>query len=576
MPAPLTLIVKDLRSDMILRCPQFLSFMVDPLALTQSHSIQGMADELFSCRNAHDASITFVAAVYMLQYPDTYTRMLDFRHTALIKLRSSLLRPKLSEMSDDVLWALIISMTLLALSDLFGTGDADAAFSHCSALLQIIDHTNSRSTSRMMTRMPLLSRLAAETALFGTSTLAIFQRWPNCRMGLGQWQRLENLYRRDSDYAFQDINTSPLLRSHPDLFLILLKLIELSRVPESIERSDRLCIIERQLSILKQDNLQRYGCKEDIKTAGIWGMIWGNVISVLRIFLTSLQNPSYCSRSPLISKQVKAALPILKGIWVLQNDKSIAWQLPFAALDVGIIRNVGVLTLLLLVICAVEDMEDLDQVVRRLYQGKEFVSGDHFERLRKVTEIIRRRKANYNGTCSGNATEPFQTDIPTARYEQESHLRNWQRHQHLSIEQAGSVTEYRHSSSNIDDVKCDRNPRILNAEKHYTNTLSQDIDISVQIHDALLDEKQIGNVLLAVKGRVEAVWQIWEVKTKRDEIAELNKKNGGICAEYVKLEDEVAMVAARLAAKRCDAREWKILAHEEDWQGIFDEDLDKE
>ncbi|KAF5532233.1 hypothetical protein FMEXI_12545 [Fusarium mexicanum] len=406
IPAPLTLLVKDLRADMILRCPQFLSFIVNPSALTHSHSVQGMADELFSCRNTHDASITFVAAVYMLQYPDTYTRMLDFRHTALTKLRSSLLRPKLSEMPDDVLWALIISMTLLALSDLFGTGDADAAFSHCSALLQIINHINSRSTSRMMTRMPLLSRLAAETALFGTSTLAIFQEWPNCRMGLGQWQRLENLYRRDSDYAFHDVNTSPLLRSRADLFLILLQLVELSRVPESIERSDRLSIIERQLSTLKQDNLRRYGCKEDIQIADIWGMIWGNVISVLRIFLTSLQNLSNCSRSPQISKQVKAALPILKGIWVLQNDKSIAWQLPFAALDVGIIRNVGVLTLLLLVICAVDDMEDLDQVVRRLCQGKEFVSEDHFERLRKVTEIIRSRKTSYNGTCNGNSTEP--------------------------------------------------------------------------------------------------------------------------------------------------------------------------
>ncbi|KAF5673551.1 hypothetical protein FCIRC_8014 [Fusarium circinatum] len=403
MPAPLTILVKDLRADMMLRCPQFLSFILDPLALTQSHSIQGIADELFSCRNTHDASITFVAAVYMLQYPNTYTRMLDFRHTALTKLRSSLLRPKLSEMPDDVLWALIISMTLLALSDLFGTGDADAAFSHCSALLQIIKHINSRSSLRMMTRMPLLSRLAAETALFGTSTLAIFQAWPNCRIGLGQWQRLENLYRRDSDY---DVNTSPLLRNRPDLFLILLQLVELSRIPDSIERSDRLSIIDRQLSTLKQDNLRRYGCKEDIKTADIWGMIWGNVISVLRIFLTSLRHPSYCSRSPQMSNQVKAALPILKGIWVLQNDKSIAWQLPFAALDVGIIRNVGVLTLLLLVICAVDDMEDLDQVVRRLYQGKEFVSEDHFERLQKVTEIIRRRKTSYNGTCNGISTEP--------------------------------------------------------------------------------------------------------------------------------------------------------------------------
>ncbi|KAF4414618.1 hypothetical protein FACUT_14126 [Fusarium acutatum] len=42
------------------------------------------------------------------------------------------------------------------------------------------------------------------------------------------------------------------------------------------------------------------------------------------------------------------------------------------------------------------------------------------------------------------------------------------------------------------------------------------------------------------------------------------------------LEDEAAMVAVRLAAKRCEAREWKVTAYEEDWQVIFDEDVDKE
>ncbi|KAF5659329.1 hypothetical protein FDENT_13943 [Fusarium denticulatum] len=134
-----------------------------------------------------------------------------------------------------------------------------------------------------------------------------------------------------------------------------------------------------------------------------------------------------------------------------------------------------------------------------------------------------------------------------------------------SVNQAGPVAEYRHSSSNIDDVKCDRNPHILDVEKHHTNTLSQDIDISVQIHDTLLDEKQTGKVLIAAKVRVEAVWHIWEATMKRDVIVELDKKYDGIRAT----------VTTRLAAKRCDAREWKIMAYEEDWQGIFDEDLDK-
>ncbi|KAF5227157.1 hypothetical protein FANTH_14853 [Fusarium anthophilum] len=124
-----------------------------------------------------------------------------------------------------------------------------------------------------------------------------------------------------------------------------------------------------------------------------------------------------------------------------------------------------------------------------------------------------------------------------------------------SVGQAGPAADYRHSSFSVDDVKY--------------------IDLSVQIHDALPDEKQTGKVLLAAKGRVEAVWHIWEAKMQRDEIAELDKKYDDLRAEYAKLEDEAAMVAVRLAAKRCDAREWKVMAGQEDWQSILDEDLDK-
>ncbi|KAG9494748.1 hypothetical protein J7337_013887 [Fusarium musae] len=63
---------------------------------------------------------------------------------------------------------------------------------------------------------------------------------------------------------------------------------------------------------------------------------------------------------------------------------------------------------------------------------------------------------------------------------------------------------------------------------------------------------------------------------KRDEIAELDKKYDGLRAEYGKLEDEAAAVVVQLAARRCEAREWNIMAYEEDWQGIFDEDVDKD
>ncbi|KAF5613632.1 uncharacterized protein FTJAE_13886 [Fusarium tjaetaba] len=145
-----------------------------------------------------------------------------------------------------------------------------------------------------------------------------------------------------------------------------------------------------------------------------------------------------------------------------------------------------------------------------------------------------------------------------------------------SINKAGPAAECRQSSSNADDVKCDRHAHLQNSENHNPNTLSQDINLSVQIHDALVDEKQAGKALLATKARVKAVWHIWEAKMKRDEIAELDQKYDDLRGEYGKLGDEAATVAVQLAAKRCEAREWKIVAYEEDWKGIFDDDMDKE
>ncbi|PNP61183.1 hypothetical protein FNYG_14100 [Fusarium nygamai] len=70
------------------------------------------------------------------------------------------------------------------------------------------------------------------------------------------------------------------------------------------------------------------------------------------------------------------------------------------------------------------------------------------------------------------------------------------------IDEARPAAERRQSGSNADNVKCDRHAYIRNKEKYQTNTLSQDIDLSVQIHEALLDEKQTGKALLAAKARV--------------------------------------------------------------------------
>ncbi|KAF5544903.1 hypothetical protein FNAPI_9285 [Fusarium napiforme] len=145
-----------------------------------------------------------------------------------------------------------------------------------------------------------------------------------------------------------------------------------------------------------------------------------------------------------------------------------------------------------------------------------------------------------------------------------------------SIDKAEPAVEYRQSSPNADNVNYDHRAHLRNTKTHETNPLSQDINLSVQIHDALLDEKQTGKALLAAKARVKAVWHIWEAKTKRDEIVGLDKKYDDLRAEYGKLEDEAAAVAVQLAAKRCEAREWKVAAYEEDWQSIFDEDVDKE
>ncbi|CVL07573.1 uncharacterized protein FMAN_14453 [Fusarium mangiferae] len=391
---------------MAARCPEFLSLTLDPSTLTQRHSIQEIAEELFRYRYTCDASITFVATAQMLQYPDTYNHMLGFRCMALAKLRNFLLRPELSHMTDDMLCASVVNMTLLALSDLFGTGDGDAAFSHCSALLQIMSGMDYQSSSRMMTRMPFFSRLAIETAIFGTSTLAIFQENPDCRMWPSAWERLEKLYACETHHACGDIDASPLLRGHPDLFFLLLKLVELSRVQDPVERGGRLSVIEHRLLTLKRDNFHIYGRNADGEATHLWGIIWEHVISVLGIYVTSLRNPNYCSRSPQISKQVKAALPALKLIWGLQNDKSIAWKLPFAALDVGIVRNVGVQTFLMIVVCAVDDIEDLELLVRRFYQGKAFISEAYFQKLQQVIQTVRRRKLDNYEICTGNATLP--------------------------------------------------------------------------------------------------------------------------------------------------------------------------
>lgn len=74
-----------------------------------------------------------------------------------------------------------------------------------------------------------------------------------------------------------------------------------------------------------------------------------------------------------------------------------------------------------------------------------------------------------------------------------------------SVDKDGPAAKRRLSSSTVDSFKVDRHTHLGNAEKHNTNTLSQDTNLSVHIHDALLDEKQTGEVLLAAKGRVQAV-----------------------------------------------------------------------
>ena len=285
------------------------------------------------------------------------------------------------------------------MSQLFGRGDCHTAYDHSQALLLILMGSRGSVPTESTAAPPLLLKLAFEVAVLGTSTLALFQRRTVGRMSSKDWQCLDMIHRRyyQGDQEAVSI-TSPLLQGHTALFILLLRLVHVSRMDVTTDRDEQLTAIEYRLLNFERDHeAAALVCPHSEPMLHSWTTMWRYVTIVLRIYLTSLQQHDLCSYSPQISALAIRGLHEAREIWSLTDKGAFTWSGPFTMSNTGASRNIAGCTIAFILACAVNDSQALEEIQIRLRNARECLSASHYEQLAQVLRILIRRKEDRLG-----------------------------------------------------------------------------------------------------------------------------------------------------------------------------------
>ena len=251
-------------------------------------------------------------------------------------------------------------------------------------------------------RPPLLLKLAFEVAVLGTSTMALFQRRVLSHMSPKDWQCLDMIHRRCYEGDQEAIcSASPLLQGHAALFILLLRLVHVSRMQPSALRQEHLSSIENQLSTTEGElETTALVCPDLHHTVHSWTTMWRYVTIVLRIYLTALQQPDFCSNSPQISALATRGLHEAREIWTLTDRGAFTWPSPFAASKTRASRNIAGCTIAFILACALNDSQALEEIQARLRNAQGCLSASHYENLAQVLETLLRRSGDKEGSVS--------------------------------------------------------------------------------------------------------------------------------------------------------------------------------
>ena len=272
----------------------------------------------------------------------------------------------------------------------------------------LMDSSRDSVTAESTAAPPLLLKLAFEVAVLGTSTLALFQRRELGRMSPKDWQCLDTIHRRYYAGGQEAVSiTSPLLQGHTALFILLLRLVHVSRMDVCAIQHEHLTAIEhRLLHFEREHETAALICPNSEPTLlHSWTTMWRYVTIVLRIYLTALQQPDLCSNSPQISTLATRGLHEAREIWSLTDKGAFTWSGPFAASNTGASRNIAGCTIAFILACAVNDSQALLEIRIRLRNAKECLSASHYEKLAQVLGILVRRSGERSGdSCTANST----------------------------------------------------------------------------------------------------------------------------------------------------------------------------
>jgi hypothetical protein len=250
---------------------------------------------------------------------------------------------------------------------------------------------------------PLLLKLAFEVAVLGTSTMALFQRRSIGCMFPQDWQCLDVIHRRYYKGAQAAVSiTSPLLQGHAPLFILLLRLVHISRMDPSPMQQQHLAAIEHHLDAFeKEHEIDIPVCPDTEPTLYSWTTMWRYVAIVLRIYLTSLQQPDLCSNSPQISQLATSGLQKAREIWKLTDKGAFTWSGPFTASNTGASRNIPGCTIAFVLACTLNDYQALEEIQVRLRNAERCLSVSHYENLTRILDILVRRNGDeLGGACT--------------------------------------------------------------------------------------------------------------------------------------------------------------------------------
>jgi hypothetical protein len=250
---------------------------------------------------------------------------------------------------------------------------------------------------------PLLLKLAFEVAILGSSTMALFQQRKIICMSPKDWQCLDMIHRRYYKGCQEAVSvTSPLLQGHTALFILLLRLVHVSRMDGSVTQQEHLTVIEHQLATFERERETAAAvCADSNSALNAWETMWQYVTIILRIYLTSLQQPHLCSNSPQISALALKGLQTARQIWALTDKGAFTWSGPFTASNTGASRNIAGCTVAFVLTCATNDYRALKEIQVRLNNAKRSISTSHYEKLARIVDIlVGRNKDKLAGSCT--------------------------------------------------------------------------------------------------------------------------------------------------------------------------------